>query len=374
MTLPVPLTTGRPKMGGRKPNKHQRLALCADQPAMSTKAFSESEAWTRDAPADLAAIARWIQSQRDGRDRFRWVLRDSLDELLDGQRTGRWAYNQLGKTEKTHLGSIVEIKLSREFDIPEGETIDWKIGSDEVDCKFSRDFGAWQIPIEMYLPVGSSAADVRRAGTANHAALLVWMNDDGEQWAAGLIRVERSILTGGFGNRDGKRAIAAEHRRRIHWLWQGRQDDLPPNLFLRMTAEQRESIFSEGSGQRRVNQLLRIFEGSLVPRAVVATAAIQDDPMKRARDARLARNLGREGFLVLGHQDADPHIARALGLPIPTKGEFVPCRVVEASDSDDQSVRIEGRRWRLADATDAIGAAPQVPKRKPSEGWAVALA
>ena len=41
------------------------------------------------------------------------VLRDTFDQLYDGQHSGRWAYEQLRKTEKTHMGTLVEINLHR---------------------------------------------------------------------------------------------------------------------------------------------------------------------------------------------------------------------------------------------------------------------
>ena len=40
------------------------------------------------------------------------ILRDTLDQLYDGQHTGRWSYDQLHKTEKTHMGTLVEINLT----------------------------------------------------------------------------------------------------------------------------------------------------------------------------------------------------------------------------------------------------------------------
>jgi len=365
----TPLTTGRPKMRSRIPNKAQRLALCEDVKPMSTKKFPDDQEWMLTPPDDLAPIAAWFAGIEAGRERFGWVLRDALDELLDGERTGRWAYDQLGKTEKTHLGSIIEIKLSREFEIPAGDTIDWKIGSDELDCKFSRQFGGWEIPIEMYLP--DPDADVgTKAGQANHAALVVWMNDDREQWAAGLVRIEHSILRIS-NNRDHKRKIRPERLDQVHWLWEGRQDDLPRNLFLAMTTEQRRRVFSPGSGQRRVNEMFRILEGSLVPRAVVSTAGIQEDPMKRARDARLPRHLGNSGFLILGHSGPGPIIAKKFDLPVPTKGEFVPCRVVPASDQSTPTFAVGTQRWRRASGDDAEHPAPLFPKTPPAGlSWA----
>lgn len=48
-------------------------------------------------------------------DRVASVQGDTFDQLYDGQRTGRWRYDQLHKTEKTHMGTLVEISLQREF-------------------------------------------------------------------------------------------------------------------------------------------------------------------------------------------------------------------------------------------------------------------
>ena len=69
---------------------------------MSTKKRPPSEQTSPDSA--LTGLVRWFEGQPDGRERFAWVLRDSLDELLDGARTRRWCYQQLNKTEKAHLG------------------------------------------------------------------------------------------------------------------------------------------------------------------------------------------------------------------------------------------------------------------------------
>lgn len=79
---------------------------------------------------------------------------------------------------------------------------------------------------------------------------------------------------------------------------------------------------------------------------------------KRARDARLPENLGGEGFLILGHQDADPHIARILGLPVPDKGELVSCRVIPAEKDTVRRVWLGDGWWRLAGADEESGPGP----------------
>lgn len=311
--------------------------------------------------SSVAGVVRWFEAQPDGRERFAWVLRDSLDELLDGQRTRRWCYQQLNKTEKTHLGTKVELGLTHEFNISDGAELDWEIEGNDVDCKLSKDFGGWEIPMEMY-----RCADHEQAGTADHLALLVWLNDDDAQWAAGVLQIRDELLrfkTDGTGpmrrqyNRDNKRRLNDEGMNRAYWLWDGLQK-LPPNLLRRTSEESRRRILLNKSGQERVNALLREIQGEIIDRSTMATVAQQKDPMKRARDARLPANLGREGFLILGHQGSDPHIARALGLPVPDKGELVSCRVVPAAFEAERKVWSGEGWWRLARADEESEASP----------------
>ena len=104
-----------------------------------------------------------------------------------------------------------------------------------------------------------------------------------------------------------------------------------------------------------MNALLREIQGKIIDRPTMATVAQQKDPMKRARDARLPQNLGGEGFLILGHQGADPHIAQVLDLPVPGKGELVSCQVVPAENGEDHRVWLGDRWWRLAGASENPG-------------------
>ena len=115
-----------------------------------TRAWQAIAVQVPDPPSDLAPILEWF-NPRLTHAIVRWVLRDALDELMDGQRTGRWAYQHLSKTEKAHLGTAVEVNLTREFGFADGVHLDWQIAGLDVDCKFSKDLGKWEIPIEMYL-------------------------------------------------------------------------------------------------------------------------------------------------------------------------------------------------------------------------------
>ena len=234
----------------------------------------------RQPPAELEPIAEWFHSEDDARERFRWALRDSLNELLDGQRTGRWAYQHLSKTEKTHLGTVVEVNLTKEFEFANGVDLDWQITGRDIDCKFSKDLGGWEIPMEMY----QCADHGERQGKADHPALLTWFDDTTNRWAAGVITVTDERLRWKMGNleraynRDNKRCLANTSAGSVYWLWGGLQTDLPRNLLLHLNPDARERILSPRlSGQKRVDQLFREVQGQIVGRETVLTVAQQDD-------------------------------------------------------------------------------------------------
>ncbi|MFD5456222.1 NaeI family type II restriction endonuclease [Streptomyces olivaceus] len=314
---------------------------------------------TQRVPDDLAPFVEWFHNQPEGRERFRWALRDSLDELLDGQRTGRWAYQHLTKTEKTYLGTAVEVNLTKEFDIANGADLDWSIAGLDIDCKFSKDLGGWEIPMEMYL----CADHGESGGHANHVAVLTWMNDDTCQWAAGIVRITDERLRWKQGqnasgervrayNRDNKRKLDYGAKSEVYWLWGGLQRDLPTNLLLHLDPKMRTRILTaknrgRASGQERVNQLFREVPNQLIGRQTVLTVAQQDDSPKRARDARI--KLRPKGIVVLGHQGLHPHIARALELPVPIKGEWISTRLVPVSSDDARpKFSLDGQFWARA--------------------------
>ncbi|MGW4565366.1 NaeI family type II restriction endonuclease [Streptomyces sp. NPDC004561] len=314
---------------------------------------------TQQAPDDLAPFVGWFYNQPEARERFRWALRDSLDELLDGQRTGRWAYQHLTKTEKTYLGTAVEVNLTKEFAIDNGADLDWSIAGLDIDCKFSKDLGGWEIPMEMYL----CADHGERSGRADHAAVLTWMNDDTKEWAVGIVRITDERLRwkkerGANGdrvrayNRDNKRKLSDGAKSEVYWLWGGLQTDLPTNLLRHLDPKTRERILTappgrSSSGQERMNQLFREVQDQLVGRQTVLTVGQQDDSPKRARDARI--RLRPEGIVVLGHSRPHPHVARALRLPVPIKGEWISTRLVPVSHDDARpKFSLDGQRWARA--------------------------
>lgn len=102
--------------------------------------------------ADLALVDVFRDFERADPDGARTarMMRRTLDQLYDGQRTGRYSWAQLHKTERTHFGTLFEINLRREFDdvIDEGVKLDYRIRQHDVDCKFSQRMGGWMIPPE----------------------------------------------------------------------------------------------------------------------------------------------------------------------------------------------------------------------------------
>jgi hypothetical protein len=285
-------------------------------------------------------------------DQFAEVLRDTFDQLYDGQHSGRWSYDQLHKTEKTHMGTLVEINLQRRFGFDDGNATDYRIAGVEVDCKYSMTYGGWELPPEVM----------------HHICLVVSAVDAANSWRAGLLRVKEAYLRAGT-NRDAKRQLTSASRVYIRSLWPS-HGNLPENLFLNISADTRERIFNARSnrgafhGQARTNELFRSVQRRIIRRAELATVARQDDFMKRARGNGGARTqLRPEGILVIGHQDNDPLVAAALGLPSPSKGELISARVVPAlEDRNDPVATIDGKGWILAQEVDAVVPAPLIPR------------
>jgi hypothetical protein len=94
------------------------------------------------------AVAAELRALDPNGSRTAQVLRNTFDQLYDGQRTGRYRWDQLYKTEKTHCGTLVEINLQREFKFLDGDVLDYTIANVDVDCKYSQTVGGWMIPPE----------------------------------------------------------------------------------------------------------------------------------------------------------------------------------------------------------------------------------
>ncbi|MFB7517924.1 NaeI family type II restriction endonuclease [Streptomyces sp. NPDC056144] len=293
---------------------------------------------------ELAAVWKHLQEIDFAEQRFARSLRDTIDQLLNGEDTGRYDWKSLYKTEKTHAGTLVEIKLQREFKFDDGVDMDYRIAGIDVDCKYSQQFGGWMIPPE----------------ARDHLCLLVWADDRKSRWSAGLFRVKEEWLNRG-NNRDLKLTVKADHRDKIAWLW--RDAELPENVLLHMPDADRDAVFAQKSGQAKLNELFRRVQNRRIGRNVVRTVAQQKDYMKRVRGNGGSRSALRgEGILIMGDYGSHQRIASELGVPVPQEGEFVSTRVVEVSpQSNRRSVVLDGRLWACASADEAVTTAPSLP-------------
>lgn len=290
--------------------------------------------------AGLDEVVAWFRGQKNLEARFAAVFRQALDEVLDGQRTGRFDINQLAKTEKTYLGTKVEIVVRAAFELPPGDRMDYKVAGHDIDAKFSLS-GGWAIPTE----------------AMGHLCLLMAANDHKGVFDVGIMRIRADVLNKGF-NKDGKTTITKNARESIVWL--ARNSSLPRNLLLSLPENDVKQIMGARSGQQRINELLRRVQGVIIDRNTAVTVAQQHDGLKRCRDARPV--LRREGIAVLGHQKDSPRIARGLELPVPAKGNFIAVRLVRVADGavGRPAVLIGGHRYVAAHPEEPLEYLPDI--------------
>lgn len=317
--------------------------------------FDYPSGWSFDPVADeadsaLVEVFRSFQAADPDGVRVGRMMRSTLDQLYDGQRTGRYSWAQLHKTERTHFGTLFEINLRREFDdvIDEGMSLDYRIAGHDVDCKFSQKMGGWMIPPE----------------AVDQLLLVGYANDAAAEFAVGLVRASHGHLRPGA-NRDAKVGLNQTGNAAIRWLQ--RPGELPPNVLLQCTPEVLAAIFDVRlSGQGRVNELFRRVVRRRIGRNTIATVAQQADFMKRVRENGGARTiLQPEGYVILGG-DYSLHreVAEQLGVPVPEPGELVSVRITESDDEAPNTFQIAGSIWRVADEGETISRpAPHIPHK-----------
>ncbi len=306
--------------------------------------------------SELDAVHSWIITQKNYVNRFAQVFRKSIDEVLDGQRTGRYDLyvtegpGRVEKTEKTYLGTKVEIVARAEFELGYGPPMDYLIAGASVDAKWTKG-RTWTIPQE----------------AMGHICLLMRADDNNSSFQVGLLRITEEVLNAGL-NGDKKRTISAASRTGVRWVIESGK--LPVNFLLDLKKKspgKLAAIFnasgayrgSGNGGQQRVNELFRQVPGELVDRTTLITVATQYDGPKRARDAR--DQLRPEGFVVLGHLSPCPQIAKDLGLPVPVNGSWVSARLTQITEEDTRpATHINGLRYGLWRNGDALVEAPVI--------------
>ncbi|WP_278921056.1 MULTISPECIES: NaeI family type II restriction endonuclease [Pseudophaeobacter] len=238
---------------------------------------------------------------------FPVLLRRCIDDVIMTPKTGRRAYEELEKTEKTYIGTRVEIELRALLRLPRGR-LDTQILGRDVDIKNTMGSN-WMIPTE----------------ALDQPCLLVAADEQRARCYLGLIVARPAYLTQGK-NKDGKGAVSASGFGHILWLLC--DHDYPANFWRCQNPDQVAEIFSAQTGNARMACLFRLIQNTPIARDVVEAVAQQKDFMRRIRsdNGRGTRDhLEREGILLLsGHYDSQ--LIKALGLAGCSSSEFISCR------------------------------------------------
>lgn len=301
-----------------------------------------ADLFNQEAPRDQALLDVEAEIRRLDPDGSRWaaVVRHTYDMIYNGQETGRYRWDQLMKTEKTHFGTLFEINAQREFEFGGGDETDYRIAGHQVDAKWSQTSGGWMLPPEVF----------------DELALVATGDDARSVWSLGLVRVSEPFRRV-KGNRDKKSQLNGLGRQSVRWLW--RDAPLRPNVLLQLPRATVDYIFDNRFGTQRTHRLFRAAEGMIVHRNAVATVSRQLDHQKRVRYNGGSRSeLAPEGFLILsGHYHRA--LAADLGVPVPLRDEYVSVRVALTGTS--AGVLIGGRRWRRAHPNErAVATAPKI--------------
>ena len=139
------------------------------------------------------------------------MLRSVIDSVIDTPSTGRKLFGELEKTEKTYLGTKVEIVLRRRMGFGKGRILGLDVAGTEVDIKFTSG-GDWMIPPE----------------AIGHIMLLIAADDNRGRFSVGLVVADAAKLRAG-NNRDKKTSLSAVGWQHIRWLIRDRAYD--PNFW-----------------------------------------------------------------------------------------------------------------------------------------------
>jgi hypothetical protein len=173
--------------------------------------------------------------------------------------------------------------------------MDFDVNGVDVDCKWSRRFGGWQIPPE----------------AVGHICLLIHGDDITGEIAVGLLRIREEILVGG--NRDGKRTIQSPGGiGEIRWLV-APGTPIPENFLMGLRQQDRDAILAPRGGDARAMELFRRCEGMVIYRHTIEAIGQQLDEARRFRGETRAKLL-EQGFEVLnGHWKPQRRRAMELG-------------------------------------------------------------
>lgn len=269
------------------------------------------------AVAEVATeLLRLVGGVAAAEDFFARIIRRSIDEVLDGPRTGRYVFTQLEKVERTYIGQKVEIILRDALELGRGTTLDLLVAGHDVDAKWSQG-RSWMIPGEYMDPARNPLPPV-----------CLMLGTDRAGGSLFDVIVARPLNATGK-NQDGKaslstRGLGTQESWSAQWLV--RDGTLPPNFLSTLDAEAVTRIMTTKKGRARVHQLLEETIGQVVPREAIETIAQQKDAMRCIRQDS-AQNMS---FKVLsGDRKAGREAAALLGYGTLGRGELLPVRLAD---------------------------------------------
>jgi hypothetical protein len=244
---------------------------------------------------------------------FPKMIRKALDEVIDTPRTGRLTLDQIEKTEKTYIGTKVEILFRNLIGFPKG-ILDLNIDGVEVDIKNTVGSN-WTLPPEVL----------------NKPCILISSKETRALCNLGLIVVRPEYLSKGT-NRDHKKTIAKASFDKIRWLLH--DFPYPKNIWEAADPAHVKRIFNYRGGTERLVQLFKEIQGVPITRTVIEGIAQQKDYMKRLRRNGGARDrLAEEGIALLSGA-YDTFSINKLGLPFCTRDEFISYRARNHEERD----------------------------------------
>jgi restriction endonuclease NaeI len=233
---------------------------------------------------------------------FANAIRQSIDEVLDGPRTGRWSFDDLEKTEKTYIGTKIEIVVRTLLGLERGSDLDLDIDGTPVDIKWAMNSG-WQIPREAIDQICLCIGGLRNL----------------TQFQVGVVRCGEDLLNVGR-NQDKKTTLSTAGREAMRLLVSPRP--LPGNFVDEMDPGIRARAVGRPTIQARIDSLFAQMPYTPIPRTAVATIArTTGDPMRRTRaDKRAGGGLERLQVLSTKYGNA---VVEALGRPPLGRDEYM---------------------------------------------------
>lgn len=267
--------------------------------------------------AAVQPIVKAILEAAGGRDEFEinipLILRTAIDEVIDTPRTGRFLLEQTEKTEKTYLGTKVEILVRAFLKFKKGSILDMNVKGAEVDIKNTMGSN-WSIPKE----------------NVGRPALLIRSSELKSLCDVGVAVLHDAYLNPGQ-NQDAKRGLSAAAAANVWWMLS--RHPYPVNFWQLLTDTQRKALINAGGGSARIAALFEMVQKRPISRIQVQGLAQQLDYMKRVRRNGGARDiLAPKGIAILsGIYDQDP--IKRLGLGLITREEFISYTPKDANEA-----------------------------------------